>query len=145
MNRHLHLDVAACAPDVEAVCDPDRLEQVIINLLSNAIRFSPDGGVIRVACAYSEMAGRRADDPPTPGLRISVADQGPGIPEAELESVFEKFVQASHSKNGSGGTGLGLAICREIVQAHRGRIWAENLATGGACFIFEFPLDLTPG
>lgn len=139
--RGLRLELGGCAEEVEALFDPARMEQVCVNLLSNAIRFSPEGGVIRVACEPATLPGRRAGDAPVPGLRVSVGDQGPGIPEAELERVFDKFVQVNHGKQGAGGTGLGLAICREILQAHRGRIWAENQAGGGARFVFEFPLQ----
>ncbi len=140
--KGVQLELARCPPQSRAVFDPVRLEQVVINLLSNAIRFSPEGGVIHIACETIEIPGRRAGDPAGPGLRVSVSDQGPGIPPAERESVFDKFVQASHSRNGAGGTGLGLAICREIINAHRGRIWAENAAEGGARLVFEFPADL---
>lgn len=140
----IQLDLEPCLADHVAVFDRARMEQVVINLLSNAIRFSPEGGIIRIACEAVEMPGRRAGDPSGPGLRISVTDQGPGIPEGELESIFEKFVQASHSQNGAGGTGLGLAICREILLAHRGRIRAENDSGGGARLVFEFPANLPP-
>lgn len=140
--KGIQLDLAQCPPETQAVFDPVRLEQVVINLLSNAIRFSPEGGVIHIKCEAIEMPGRRAADPSGPGMRVSVSDQGPGIPQAELESVFDKFAQASHSRSGAGGTGLGLAICREIINAHRGRIWAENVPGGGARLVFEFPADL---
>ncbi len=66
---------------------------------------------------------------------MRVSDEGVGIPEAELETVFDKFVQSSKTKSGAGGTGLGLAICREIVEAHRGTIHAEPNAAGGADFV----------
>ena len=142
--KQVRLEYVPC-PQGSAVFDPARIEQVFINLLSNAIRFSPEGGAIRVTCERVTLHGRRAEDAEQPGLRVSVEDEGPGIPADELESVFEKFVQASHSKSGAGGTGLGLTICREIVQAHRGRIWAENAAERGARFVFEFPANLPAG
>ncbi len=65
-------------------------------------------------------------------LGFSLADNGIGIPENELEQVFEKFVQSSHTRNGSGGTGLGLAICMETIQGHSGKIWAESNPEGEA-------------
>ncbi len=74
-----------------------------------------------------------------PGLQLSVADQGVGIPEDELDFIFGKFTQSSKTKTGAGGTGLGLAICREIVKAHGGRIWAENNKSGGSMFSFMLP------
>jgi len=80
-----------------------------------------------------------------PALRLIVSDEGVGIPESELEKVFDKFVQSSKTKNGAGGTGLGLAICREIVAAHGGAVWARNNAAGGAEFFLELPRDATVG
>jgi signal transduction histidine kinase len=103
---------------------------VMRNLLSNAVKFSPDGGEISVMLEFD-----------VEGARVTVADCGPGIPPEELELVFDKFVQSSKTKSGSGGTGLGLAICRQIVAAHRGRIWAANGEQGGALVIFEIPLE----
>ena len=102
---------------------------MLLNLLSNAIKFSPEHGVLTWVLADdtwqdgSEM--RRV-------LRISLEDQGVGIPEAELDAIFDKFVQSSKTKSGAGGTGLGLAICREIVNAHGGRITARNTPLGAA-------------
>ena len=69
-----------------------------------------------------------------------VQDQGMGIPEEELLAVFDKFVQSSITSTGAGGTGLGLSICHEIITAHQGHIWAENVPEGGAVFSFELPL-----
>jgi len=110
--------------------DSDKIKQVLRNLLNNAIKFSPQGGIIDVQ-VYG-MDGF---------VRVSVLDEGPGIPPDELEAVFDKFVQSSKTKTGAGGTGLGLAICQEIIAAHRGRIWAENRLKGGAVFSFEIPLN----
>jgi len=84
-----------------------------------------------------DIAINRADS----AVKVSVSDRGPGIPEDELEAVFDKFVQSSKTKTGAGGTGLGLAICHEIICAHKGRIWAENKPEGGAMFSFEIPLS----
>ena len=75
----------------------------------------------------------------TPALTIEIADEGIGIPEEELEEIFEKFVQSKKTKTGAGGTGLGLAICKEIIKAHQGLIWAENSFAGGATFSFSLP------
>src|SRR5690606_15730594 len=66
-----------------------------------------------------------------------VTDEGPGVPETELETIFDAFVQSSQTTSGAGGTGLGLAICREIVTLHGGRIWAENVRPHGAAINFE--------
>ncbi len=115
---------------IEARIDADKIRQVVRNLLSNAIKFSAEEGRILTAlCLESTSA------------KVTISDQGPGIPTDELESIFDKFVQSSRTKTGAGGTGLGLAICHEIIAAHQGRIWAENAAEGGAVFTFTLPLQ----
>jgi signal transduction histidine kinase len=76
---------------------------------------------------------------PMPALEVSVRDQGPGIPDDELESIFEKFVQSSRTRTGAGGKGLGLAICRQIVRLHGADIRATNHPDGGAVFTFQLP------
>ena len=113
--------------------DPYRITQVIRNFLSNAIKFSVTEGVVDV---YTQRGNG--------ALKASVRDYGVGIPENELETVFDKFIQSSKTKTGAGGTGLGLSICKEIILAHKGRIWAENDPDGGAVFSFEIPTDLKP-
>ncbi len=117
--------------DGEVALDIDKIKQVLRNLMDNAIKFSPEGGIIDVAVC--RVAG---------SVRVSVRDQGPGIPQDELETVFDKFIQSSKTKTGAGGTGLGLAICHEIIAAHKGRIWAENRPEGGTVFSFEIPLSM---
>ena len=129
-NVALVLEPSTCDP--HAWCDAVRTGQVVRNLLSNAIKFSPAGGSVRLSL---ENAG--ADD--APELLVSVCDEGPGIPEDELESIFDKFVQSTKTKSGAGGTGLGLAICQRIVLDHGGHIWAENLGGAGARFAFILP------
>lgn len=127
--RRLTLDLAVGREPLVVVADPQRLQQVMRNLLANAIKFSPEGTAIRLD------AGHDGDG----SVRIDVCDRGPGIPPAELESVFEAFVQSSATKDGAGGTGLGLAICRRIVDAHGGRIWAANREGGGAVISLTLP------
>src|SRR5712671_2122654 len=112
------------------VLDRLRVLQVLRNLLSNAAKFTPAGGNILVRVASGKG-----------GARVIVEDSGRGIPSAELELVFDKFVQASNTNKGSGGTGLGLALCREIVEAHGGTIWAENRTPGGTRVVFELPFE----
>jgi len=111
--------------------DADKIRQVLHNLLNNAIKFSPEGGTIDV------ISFKKADS-----IVVSIRDQGAGIPGNELESIFDKFVQSSKNKTGADGTGLGLPICREIIAAHKGRIWAENNPDIGANLSFEIPLFL---
>ena len=90
---------------VTAIIDPDRIQQVLRNLLSNALKFSPPSGTIDVRLRQEGES-----------MLLSVRDEGPGIPPEEIEAVFDKFVQSSKTRSNHGGTGLGLAICREIVE-----------------------------
>ena len=127
----------------EAVIEMDaaRIAQILRNLLANALRFTAPGGEVVVTISPRELyVGRRRDDRIIlSGLMLSVADHGPGIPESELETVFDKFVQSSKTKTGAGGTGLGLAICREIAWLHKGEIYAGNRPEGGAIFTLTLP------
>lgn len=112
-----------------AKIDPARFQQVVRNVLANAVKFSPEDSVIDIT------AGSAGDH----SLDIQVRDQGPGIPPEELETVFQAFVQSSQTRDGSGGTGLGLAICRKIVTAHGGRIHATNAPGRGTIFHITLP------
>ena len=131
--------------DTRVFIDPVRIGQVITNLCSNAIKFAPEGTTITVSIDADMISpGRRKVDNVTiPALLFTIRDEGIGIPEAELESVFDQFIQSSKTKTGAGGTGLGLAICKEIIEAHHGQIWAQNVDTnsssGGAEFSFFNP------
>lgn len=124
--------------DVEI--DSYKIEQVIRNLISNAIKFTPSGKQVTIWYKKSTLptgkvlSGKNTTD----ALMLCVEDQGVGIPQNEINKVFDKFVQSSNTKTGAGGTGLGLAICAEILKAHEGRIWAENIDTG-ARFLFSIP------
>jgi two-component system, sensor histidine kinase and response regulator len=126
-QHSLHLDAPAALP---IVCDPDRVTQVVANLLSNALKHTP-GGEVRVRL-WSE--GHEA--------RLSVTDQGPGIPPEELETIFEprKRLTGNGSARPS-GAGLGLHIARGIVEAHGGRLWAESPPGQGATFQLSLPLQ----
>jgi PAS domain S-box-containing protein len=115
---------------VNVWADPDRILQVLSNLLSNAIKFSPAGTEIH-------MRARRSD---VYEAEIQVRDQGRGIPEDKLDSIFERFLQVDASDSRTmGGTGLGLSICRAIVTQHRGRIWATSTPGQGSTFHFTLP------
>jgi len=108
------------------------IEQVLINLLENAIRYTPPGSRLEITAETSEQA-----------VEISVADHGPGLPKGREDRLFEKFYQARHEAAQS-GVGLGLAICRAIVEVHGGRIYAMNGPSGGAVFTFVLPIDQPP-
>ncbi len=138
-RKNISLTTDITAKNTKSVFDKQRIIQVLINLISNSIKFSSDGGEIRVTLSEDRSTG----DPDV--LRCSVGDEGPGIPAAELEAVFDKFIQSSKTKSGAGGTGLGLSICREILKAHGGQIWAENRHPKGALFSFTIPRGLGAG
>jgi PAS domain S-box-containing protein len=128
-RRQLQLQARMPAEPLHARVDPLRLQQVLRNVIANAIKFSAEGSVVEIA---GDTTAQRE-------VQLAVSDRGPGIPAAELESIFEAFVQSSKTKDGSGGTGLGLAICRKIVEIHGGRISASNRADGGARFDIVLP------
>jgi len=109
--------------------DARRLEQVLVNLMHNAIKFTPSGGSIT-------LSAKVEDD----GVIVSVTDTGAGIAEEELERIFERFYKVDKSRS-SRGTGLGLAIARHIVEAHGGSLWAESIEGRGSTFFFSLPLD----
>lgn len=131
-QRQLDIETVWADMPLVAWVDPSRFQQVIRNVLANAIKFSPVGGRIDVSGGMT-----RSGD-----VHVRVRDHGPGIPDGELESIFEAFVQSTATRNrtgGTGGTGLGLAICRKIVTALGGRIAAAQAEGGGAEFLIELP------
>ncbi len=128
-ERDIKVSFESSTTSITGQIDATALMQVVRNLLSNAVKFTPPNSTIEINLESN-------DD----HLHLCVRDHGEGIPEDELEAVFDKFVQSSKTKNGSGGTGLGLSICREIISGHHGRICAENHADGGAVFFVELPL-----
>jgi signal transduction histidine kinase len=132
-DKKLTLLTEIATADSQAVFDKQRMVQVIINLISNAVKFSSPGGNIVVTLSDGYLPD--GED----ALCCSVADEGTGIPEAELEAVFDKFIQSSKTKTGAGGTGLGLSICREIIEAHRGKISAGNREPKGVVISFVIP------
>ncbi len=119
-------------------CDSSKIEQVIRNLISNAIEFSPKDKKINI---YFNQMELEQNNKSIPAIQIAVKDEGVGIPENELNTVFDKFNQSSRTKTGAGGTGLGLAICNEIVKSHHGMIKAENHTTGGAVITVTLPIS----
>lgn len=115
--------------------DPDQVARVFGNLLSNALKFTPAGG--RIEASLDDDGGT---------VRIAVADSGPGVPEEWRERIFDRFSQVgSEATRTREGAGLGLSLCREIVQLHGGRLWAETAAGGGAQFVLELPRNESCG
>jgi two-component system phosphate regulon sensor histidine kinase PhoR len=110
--------------------DEDRLGQVLVNLLHNAVKFSPDGGQI--------LVGVREDEG---NVRVWVRDPGIGVPRADLARIFERFYKVDRARvRGRGGTGLGLSIARHVIESHGGRIWAESEEGSGSTFLFTVPI-----
>ena len=129
----LRSEIGESVPPVAG--DAQRLSQVLFNLLSNAVRHTPEGGQITVTAQLIESKE----------VRITVQDNGEGIPADELPHVFERFYRTNHALSSDlGGSGLGLAIARSLVEAHGGRIWAESVEGEGSTFAFVLPVFVEP-
>jgi signal transduction histidine kinase len=131
-ERTIEVVVPPAVPKVHG--DGERTRQVLLNLLDNAIKYSPSGRPVEVGLA---AVGDR--------LRFSVRDEGLGIPVGEQERIFDKFYRLDpDQRRGIGGTGLGLYICRELVRSMHGRIWVESEPGKGTTFAFELPAEPVP-
>ena len=123
-----------CPPDLPLVLvDQDRIEQVVMNLLHNAIKFTPAGGSISLSASLGQAGTGQAM------VVFSIRDSGVGIHPDDLPRIFERFYKADRARSG-GGTGLGLAIARHLVEAHAGKIWAESVLDQGSTFYFSVPV-----
>ncbi len=133
LAREKELSIVNQNADEKAIAffDPEKISQVIRNLLSNALKFSDKGTVIKILCRPAGVDGT---------MQVTVENYGKIIPEDELRTIFDKFIQSSKTKTGAGGTGLGLAICNEIISDHHGRIWAENSSKKTTRFHFTLPV-----
>ncbi|HNQ01146.1 MAG TPA: ATP-binding protein [Syntrophales bacterium] len=129
-RKHIEMHVEI-PPDLPPIrMDTEKIEVVIENLLSNALKFTPDGGRITIAACRRPDAGL---------VEVAVSDTGRGIPESGLKEVFEKFKRVDDGKSAVRGTGLGLAIVKHIIKAHGGRVWAESEIGKGSTFTFSLP------
>lgn len=128
-------DVQIAGGTPRARFDPPRVEQVLTNLVGNALRYAPPGSVIQVHARGLRRDGRWL-------VEVAVADAGPGVAPRDRARIFEPYVQIEERR--AGGLGLGLAICRRIVEAHGGTIHAEESAGGGARFVFRLPAGARP-
>ncbi|GAC1463391.1 MAG: DUF4118 domain-containing protein [Ktedonobacteraceae bacterium] len=134
-DREVSEDIPDALPPVEL--DYLQIDQVLTNLIENVVRYTPPASPIEISARVTESQ-----------LIVSIADRGPGIPQYDLERIFDKFYRVSGAKRRNSsvmGTGLGLAVCRGLVEAHGGRIWAENRSGGGAIFRFTLPLKEAEG
>lgn len=127
--KRIILELASSDALPPVPCDPDRIVQVLANLLDNALKFTPEGGRVRVELAHEDGS-----------VVVRVHDTGPGIPSDEIDRVFERFFKGDRARS-SAGSGLGLAIVKHLVQLHGGRVWAENAPEGGAVVGFALPCD----
>jgi signal transduction histidine kinase len=129
LPRGLSLELQHDDTPPEIAADPDKLRQVLVNLIENAVKYSGEGRI--------EVRFRRDDG----NMRFSVRDDGLGIPPEQHDRVFEKFYRLDPAMTrGVGGTGLGLYICRQLVEGMDGRIWLESELGKGSTFSFELPL-----
>ena len=120
--------------------DRDYILQTLTNLVSNAIKFSPRNSTVTLSAADDPQPQPNFRQQPNSYITFAVKDRGQGIPQNELETIFERFQQVDSSDSRKkGGTGLGLAICRQIVEGHGGRIWAESCLEQGSTFYFTLP------
>jgi signal transduction histidine kinase len=135
----LTIDMPPKLPPVQA--DPDRLDQVLTNLVGNAIKYSPTGGAVQVSAQVWDRPAPEAQANGRSWLRVTVRDQGLGLPPDARAKIFDRFYRIQDDARYSiRGTGLGLAICKEIIQAHGGAIWAESDGPGqGSAFSFTLP------
>jgi signal transduction histidine kinase len=126
-NKNLNFAVIGGCPDILA--DKDRINQVLMNLISNAVKYTPDGGEIRITISETEDSAV-----------FSIEDNGTGIPEEEVPHIFERFYRADKSRNRmTGGSGIGLAIVKSIVTAHGGSVDVQSRLGKGSCFMITLP------
>ena len=143
LEKNICFEIASNHIKTEAVCDKQKIAQVVRNILSNAIKFTPNGEKITVILesGHFKVENQKGENKKIAAMIINVKDKGVGIPDDELNSIFDKFVQSSKTRTGAGGTGLGLAICLEIIKVHRGEIWVKNNSDRGSTFSFMIPYD----
>jgi signal transduction histidine kinase len=132
-NHSLRIDLDEALPIINA--DSDRLIQVISNLISNAVKYSPDGGEVTISTAAANGE-----------VHVAVKDQGVGIPPEFIGRLFGRYERFESNRTSKVvGTGLGLAISRQIIELHGGRIWVESKVGSGSTFQFTLPLQIGAG
>jgi two-component system, OmpR family, clock-associated histidine kinase SasA len=126
-SHKIEKDIPNDLPRVYA--DPERIRQVLVNLIDNAIKYTPDGGVITVAGLHRT----------TQKIQFSIGDTGPGIPEENRDRIFENHFRLERDEE-KDGYGIGLSLCQRIIRAHYGQIWVTSNSAGGALFHFTLPV-----
>ncbi|ACD89274.1 histidine kinase [Chlorobium limicola DSM 245] len=132
-EKNIDLRLRVCAPMEHIFADQDSLKQVAINIIGNALKFTPPGGVVQVSlfCEAQTMC-------------FSVEDNGPGIPAEEAEKIFEKFFRVERPGEAVDGTGLGLSIVKEIVAAHDGTVEVKSVPNQSTVFMVRLPISMQP-
>jgi signal transduction histidine kinase len=129
-QKRVALDLKTAPGILQAKLDPDRIAQVINNILENALRYTPEGGVVSIETQTTNDK-----------IRVVIQDSGAGVTAEEAAHLFDRFYRADRSRTREeGGSGLGLAIAKSIIEMHKGRIWAESEKGKGLRVIIEFPV-----
>ncbi len=135
VKKNISITKNEISPSLLVEADRDYIEQVLVNLLDNAIKYTPEGGKVTVSAIEKDQKE----------IEISVQDNGIGIPQKDLPRIFERFYRVDKGRSQElGGTGLGLSIVKHIIQVHRGRIWAESQLGKGSTFNFTLPKRSNP-
>lgn len=144
--HHITVTVDACDDVPLMLVDVGRIDQVLLNLLHNAVKFTPDGGQITISAAFLALpssaplpAGIPHDHPAGDWVMIGVSDTGMGIPPEHVTRIFERFYKVDQARTRGSGTGLGLAIARHLIEGHGGRIWVESTVGSGTTFFCTVP------
>jgi signal transduction histidine kinase len=133
-EKVITVEATISEPSILVWADRDKINQVLMNLIGNAIKFTPAQGRVTVSASRN---GKES-------VQVSVSDTGPGIPQSEKEKIFDKFYQIAQAGDVKPkGTGLGLAICRALVELHGGKIWVESEPSGGSIFYFTLPAGIS--
>jgi len=132
-EKAIRLDPIVTERSIFVLADPDKINQVLMNLIGNAIKFTPASGTVTVSASRNDQKN----------VQVSVSDTGPGVLPSERETIFDKFYQIADEEGAKPkGTGLGLAICKALVELHGGKIWVESEVKQGSTFNFTLPADI---
>jgi signal transduction histidine kinase len=145
-RSRIDVEFSEPTPAMEVHMRRGTFRQALLNLLDNAVKYGPVGQTVRVrvrSAGGDERSAGHAET--TDAIRLSVIDEGPGVPAAERDAIWRPFHRGSAARDGAGGSGIGLTIVKEIVEEHGGRVWVEDGAAGGAAFVVELPASRSDG